>query len=70
MPRTPTPLPDLVSLAGAARILGASKQYVHRLVARGEIVGARLDGDGAWVFRRDYIEGYARAVGKLPESSE
>lgn len=50
-------IPELVSLAGAARILGKSKQAVHRAALKGQLRGKRLDGgDGPWVFRRSYIE--------------
>lgn len=67
MPKPSPQLPELVSLTGAGRILGGvSKQYVQRLAARGELVGARLDGSGAWAFRKDYVEAYARALGKEP----
>jgi len=67
MPKTSPQLPELVSLTGAGRLLGGvSKQYVHRLAVRGELVGTRLDGDGSWAFRKDYVEEYARALGKEP----
>lgn len=50
-------IPDLISLAEAARILGRAKQGVHRAATKGQLRGARLDGgEGAWVFRRSYIE--------------
>lgn len=50
-------IPDLVSLAEAARILGRAKQGVHRAALKGQIKCQRLDGgDGAWVFYRPYIE--------------
>lgn len=50
-------IPDLISLAETARILGRAKQGVHRAATKGQIRGARLDaGEGAWVFRRSYIE--------------
>jgi hypothetical protein len=66
MPRTPSKLPELASLAGAGQIIGVSKQYVHRLAARGELVGARLDGTGSWVFVKRYIQDYAASQGKAP----
>jgi len=50
-------IPELVSLAEAARILGRAKQGVHRAALKGQIRAQRLDdGAGAWVFRRSYIE--------------
>ena len=55
-------IPDLVSLAGAAAILGKSKQALHRQALNGSLRGRRLDGgSGAWVFRRTYIEQRAAA---------
>lgn len=55
-------IPDLVSLAGAAAILGKSKQALHRQALNGTLRGKRLDGNGAWVFRRTYIEKRAAAA--------
>ncbi|PRY56405.1 helix-turn-helix domain-containing protein [Glycomyces artemisiae] len=62
MPRTSPELPELVSIPGAAAILGYSKQYVHRLADRGQLVGTRIDGNGGWAFVKKYVEEYAKML--------
>lgn len=48
-------IPDLVSLAEAAAMLGVSKQYLHRqYLAPGTLRGAQAGG--TWVFRRTVVE--------------
>lgn len=55
-------IPDLVSLREAAEILGVSRQFVHKLAAKGDLPGARV-GE-AWVFRRTVVKQHATKAGK------
>jgi len=47
-------IPDLVSLAESAAILGVSRQAVHQMVQNGRLVGAQVGT--TWVFRRVVVE--------------
>ncbi|MEV0646061.1 helix-turn-helix domain-containing protein [Phytomonospora sp. NPDC050363] len=63
---TPDPddlLPEVVTATGAAEILGRSRQMVVKLADGGKLKGRRADGNGAWIFRREYIEEQARLMG-------
>lgn len=54
---TPTPdrhIPDLVSLAEAADILGVSRQAVHKMVMYGRLPAAQAGT--TWVIRRVVVE--------------
>ena len=55
-PRPDPRIPALVSLAGAARILGKHKNTVRARAQRGQLQSARIDGDGEWVFLESHIE--------------
>jgi hypothetical protein len=47
-------MPDLVNVNGAARILGTTPQFVHRLAEADQLPGAKI-GSG-WFFRRSVVE--------------
>lgn len=47
-------IPDLVSLAEAADIMGVSRQAAHKMVAKGQLRGARIGT--TWVFRKIVVE--------------
>jgi excisionase family DNA binding protein len=47
-------IPDLVSLAEAADIMGVSRQAAHRMVIKGQLHGAQVGG--TWVFRKAVVE--------------
>jgi excisionase family DNA binding protein len=51
-------IPDLVSKAQAAEILGVSHQAVQQMVAKGRLKGAQVGA--TWVFRRAAIEALRR----------
>lgn len=60
-PRIDNKIPDLVSLAEAAAILGTSKQLVHRdFVQKGLLAGKKIGG--TWVFRRIHVEMFLAAL--------
>ncbi len=63
--RTDDRIPDLVSLAGAAAILGMSKQAVHKRVRAGDLPGKKVDG--TWVFRRSEVRKLAAKLGKAEQ---
>lgn len=52
--RTDARMPDLVNVDGAARILGTTPQFVHRLAEADQLLGAKI-GSG-WFFRRSVVE--------------
>lgn len=52
-PRDPR-IPDLVSLAEAAQLMGMSRQAAHKMVMKGQLRGAQVGG--TWVFRRAVVE--------------
>lgn len=52
-------IPDLVSLAEAAQIMGMTRQAAHQLVQRGLLVGAQVGT--TWVFRRSVAEAHRKA---------
>lgn len=47
-------IPDLVSKAEAAEILGISHQAVQQMIAKGRLKGAQVGT--TWVFRRAAVE--------------
>lgn len=54
-------IPDLVSKAEAAKILGdISHQAVQQMVDKGRLKGAKI-GTLGWVFRRAAVEALARS---------
>lgn len=54
-PRRDPELPDLVSLSGAAEILGLAKSYVHELHQTRKLPGVRVEGARYWVFRKQVV---------------
>lgn len=54
MPERDRHIPDLVSKAQAAEILGISHQAVQQMVANGRLKGAQVGT--TWVFRRAVVE--------------
>lgn len=63
--RTDSEIPDLVSLAGAAKILRMSKQAVHKRVMAGDLPGKMVDG--MWVFQRSEVLNLAIELGRAEE---
>jgi excisionase family DNA binding protein len=59
-------IPDLVSKAQAAEILGVSPQAVQQMVANGRLKGA-LAGT-TWVFRRVVVERLASGRSAVPDA--
>ena len=59
-------IPDLVSKAQAAEILGVSHQAVQQMVANGRLAGAKVGT--TWVFRRVVVE--RLAAGRPGEDRE
>lgn len=51
-------IPDLVSKAQAAEILGISHQAVQQMVDKGRLKGAKVGS--TWVFRRAAVEAFRR----------
>jgi len=51
-------IPDLVSLAEAAEIMGMSRQAAHKMVTKGQLRGAQVGG--TWVFRRAVVENHRK----------
>jgi excisionase family DNA binding protein len=51
-------IPDLVSKAQAAEILGVSHQAVQLMVDKGRLKGAKVGS--TWVFRRAAVEAFRR----------
>jgi hypothetical protein len=47
-------IPDLVSLAEAAQILGVSRQAVHKMATKAQLLGTQVGT--TWVFRRVVVE--------------
>jgi excisionase family DNA binding protein len=47
-------IPDLVSLTEAAELLGVSRAAVHKMIGKGQLVGAQVGT--TWVFRRAVVE--------------
>jgi excisionase family DNA binding protein len=60
-------IPDLVSKAEAAKILGVRHQAVQQMVAKGRLKGAQAGT--TWVFRRAAVEALAK-VPKKPQATE
>jgi excisionase family DNA binding protein len=54
MPERDRHIPDMVSKAQAAEILGISHQAVQQMVANGRLKGAQVGT--TWVFRRAVVE--------------
>jgi hypothetical protein len=57
-PRDPR-IPDLVSLAEAAKIMRMTKQAAHKMVLKGQLRGARIGT--TWVFRRVVVQRFHKA---------
>jgi excisionase family DNA binding protein len=57
MPERDRHIPDLVSKAEAAAILGVSHQAVQLMVDKGRLAGAKVGS--TWVFRRVVVERFA-----------
>lgn len=55
-------IPDLVSKAQAAEILGVSHQAVQKMIDKGRLKGALVGS--TWVFRRAAVLAYVEASGK------
>lgn len=56
-------IPDLVSKAQAAEILGVSHQAAQQMVDKGRLKGAKVGS--TWVFRRAAVEAFRK-----PEATE
>lgn len=59
-------IPDLVSKAQAAEILGISHQAVQQMVANGRLKGAQAGT--TWVFRRVVVERLAAGREAAPDT--
>jgi len=47
-------IPDLISITEAAEMLDISRQAVHQMIQKGQLVGAQIGT--TWVFRRVVVE--------------
>lgn len=56
MPTRDRHIPDLVSKAQAAEILGVSPQAVQKMIEKGRLAGAQVGT--TWVFRRVAVEAF------------
>ena len=65
-PQRDKAIPELVTLAGAARLLGVSKQAAHKLVRTGRLPAVQPDGGGGWLLRREVV---TRAAGAMSVES-
>lgn len=59
-------IPDLVSKAEAAKIIGISHQAVQQMVANGRLKGAQVGT--TWVFRRAEVERLAAGRKAVPDT--
>jgi excisionase family DNA binding protein len=59
-------IPDLVSKAQAAEILGVKHQAVQQMVANGRLKGAQAGT--TWVFRRVVVERLAAGRAAVPDA--
>jgi len=47
-------IPDLVSVTEAAQMLAVSRQAIHKMARKGQLLGARAGT--TWVFRRAVVQ--------------